>query len=271
MHQALNMLSSGAARGKRRRNRLVVGLAILGTGAFAGAAPAGRQPYQAPQASQAPVLDGRPDDACWARAEWRPLDQRWVGPPTTAADFAGRYKVVWTPQRLYVLAEITDDRVVDTHADPLEKWWDDDCLEIFVDPDHSGGGHQYNYNAWAYHVALDGHVVDMGRDQKGHLYDEHVQSRHRRQGQVTTWETAVALYADTYNERQPAANKPLTIKPGRPIGFALAYCDNDGSPERENFFGSEVVAGADKNRGWIDAGIFGTLLPVAAPAARPPR
>lgn len=258
-------LSFGAASGKRFRNRLVVGLVILGTGAFAGAAPAG-QPYKAPQATTAPVLDGRADDACWAKAEWRPLDQRWVGPATTADDFSGRYKVVWTPERLYVLAEITDDKLVDTHADPLDKWWDDDCLEIFVDPDHSKGEHQYNYNAWAYHVALDGHVVDMGPDQKGHLFDQHVQSRRTQRGKVTTWETSVALYADTYNDQNPAANKPLTIRAGQPIGFALAYCDNDNSPERENFFGSEVVAGEDKNRGWIDAGIFGTLLPMAPPA-----
>ncbi|GAB3823321.1 sugar-binding protein [Hymenobacter jeollabukensis] len=259
-------LSFGAARGKRMWNVLVVGLAILGTGAFVGAAPAG-QPYQAPQATTAPVLDGRATDACWARAEWRPLDQRWVGPPATAADFQGRYKVVWTPARLYVLAEITDDRLIDIHPDPLDKWWDDDCLEIFVDPDRSRGDHQYNYNAWAYHVALDGHVVDMGRDQKGHLFDAHVQSKHRQQGKVTTWETSVALYADTYDDQNPAANRPLTIRAGQPIGFALAYCDNDHSPERENFFGSEVVTGEDKNRGWIDAGIFGTLVPVAAPKA----
>jgi hypothetical protein len=44
------------------------------------------------------------------------------------------------------------------------------------------------------------------------------------------------------------------------MGFALAYCDNDTSKERENFIGSVAVAGEDKNRGWIDAGIFGTIV-----------
>ena len=43
------------------------------------------------------------------------------------------------------------------------------------------------------------------------------------------------------------------------MGFALAYCDNDNSKERENFIGSVYVDGEDKNRGWIDANIFGTL------------
>ena len=44
------------------------------------------------------------------------------------------------------------------------------------------------------------------------------------------------------------------------IGFAIAYCDNDTSENRENFFGSVVVDGNDKNRGWIDATIFGTII-----------
>lgn len=237
---------------------LAAGLSLL----IAAMPPARTAHFTAPLARTAPVVDGRSADACWAAAAWYPLNQRWLGPPVVPADFQGRYKVVWTSQRLYVLAEITDDKIVDTHP-TLEKWWDDDCLEIFVDPDHSGGGHQYNYNAWAYHVALDGHVVDMGTDQKGHLYDHHVESRHTQRGHVTTWETSVALYADSYDEAHPEQNKPLTIRAGQPIGFALAYCDNDGSPERENFFGSVPVAGVDKNRGWIDAGIFGTLVTVA--------
>ncbi|WP_400191406.1 sugar-binding protein [Hymenobacter sp. B81] len=257
----------GTARRQHEKDAGVVALGIWGTVVLAWAAPVGEPPprdYPAPQARVAPVLDGRGTDACWAAAPWRPLDQRWLGPPAAPTDFTGRYKVVWTPQRLYVLAEITDERLIDTHADPLVRWWDDDCLEIFVDPDGSGGEHQYNYNAWAYHVALDGHVVDMGRDRKGRLFDEHVRVRRRQRGTVTTWETAVALYADTYDDTRPQANRPLPIQPNQPIGFALAYCDNDGSPERENFFGSVPVAGPDKNRGWIDAGIFGRLRPVPA-------
>lgn len=247
----------------------LLAIALLGTGAYMLLRQPPRPEYKAPRAAQAPVIDGQATDACWAAAPWRPLDQRWVGAPTSPTDFSGRYKVVWTPERLYVLAEITDDVVQDTHPDPLVTWWDDDCLEIFVDPDQSGGDHQYNYNAWAYHVALNGHVVDMGTDQKGHLYDGHVQSRHTQRGNITTWETSVALYPDTYDEKNPTANHPQPIRANMPIGFALAYCDNDGSVERENFFGSVPVAGTDKNRGWIDASIFGMLLPVESAARKP--
>lgn len=39
----------------------------------------------------------------------------------------------------------------------------------------------------------------------------------------------------------------------------VPYCDNDGSDIREHFIGFEFSAGDHKDRGWIDAGLFGTL------------
>ena len=41
--------------------------------------------------------------------------------------------------------------------------------------------------------------------------------------------------------------------------FIVTYSDNDGSELRENFIGSEFAAGDHRDRGWIDAGLFGTL------------
>ncbi|WP_418888384.1 hypothetical protein [Maribacter arcticus] len=43
------------------------------------------------------------------------------------------------------------------------------------------------------------------------------------------------------------------------MGFALAYADNDKIAKRENFIESVFVPGEDKNQGWINANIFGTL------------
>jgi hypothetical protein len=45
------------------------------------------------------------------------------------------------------------------------------------------------------------------------------------------------------------------------MGFMLAYCDNDNSPEREHFMGSHEVEAinGDKNRGYIDADVFGEI------------
>lgn len=205
-----------------------------------------------------PVLDGSADDPAWQSAEWLPLDQNWIGAMPSAADFSGRYKILWDENNLYVLAEITDDTLVDTHPDGLVKYWDDDCLEVFLDEDASGGNHQFNYNAFAYHIALDGKVVDIRPDSAFAYFTEHCTTRRSQSGKKSTWEVAIQVY-DGNKYVDGGENIPKLLKSGKKMGFALAYCDNDHSAERENFMGSVRVAGEDKNRGWIDAGIFGEL------------
>ena len=59
------------------------------------------------------------------------MDELWLGSPYTSEDFQGRYKLTWTADALYLLAEIKDDILTDSYEDPLKAWWDDDCLEIF--------------------------------------------------------------------------------------------------------------------------------------------
>ncbi|MFN0033985.1 MAG: sugar-binding protein [Saprospiraceae bacterium] len=206
-----------------------------------------------------PRLDGKADDAAWQNAEWQRLDQVWLGPPPSPTDFSGRYMTCWDENNLYILAEITDDTLVDTHPDGLLKYWDDDCLEIFVDEDASGGNHQYSHNAFAYHIALDGKVVDIRPDSAFAYFNDHCTVRRSTVGQTTTWEVAVKIFDGNKYENEEGENIPKMLKAGKKMGFALAYCDNDHSAERENFVGSVRVEGEDKNRGWIDAGVFGTL------------
>ena len=205
-----------------------------------------------------PTIDGKLDEAVWASASWLPIDQLWLGNAFTPQDFSGRYKLAWNDDALYLLAEIIDDTLLDISKDPLQAWWDDDCLEIFIDEDNSGGGHQYNHNAFAYHIALDGNVVDMSTSKKGKLYNSHIESKRQTTGNTSVWEVKISLYDDTYIDN--SHNKPVQLKALKNIGFALAYCDNDASEHRENFIGSVTVEGNDKNRGWIDANIFGTLV-----------
>ena len=217
------------------------------------------QLFKVPNAKQAPIIDGLANETIWQQSNsWHSLDQRWLGEPYTADDFQGRYKLAWDKDALYLLVEIKDDILYDQYDDPLHLWWDDDCVEVFIDEDNSGGEHQYNHNAFAYHVALDGNVVDMSPKKTGKLYNQHVQSKHITSGNTTIWELKISIYDDSYQD--DGINTPVRLKAGKKIGFALAYCDNDASVERENFIGSIAVAGEDKNRGWIDANIFGTLL-----------
>ncbi len=202
-------------------------------------------------------IDGLVNEASWETVNWNPINQRWLGKEYSADDFSGRYKLLWDENFLYVLAEITDDKLIDTHPDGLVKYWDDDCLEIFIDSDNSKGIHQYTHNAFAYHIALDDKVTDIGTDSIPRYYD-HIISKRITKGNLSVWEAAIELYDDSYLDDQE--NTPLKLSANKKIGFAIAYCDNDASGERENFIGSTVVEGEDKNRGWIDAGVFEEIV-----------
>jgi hypothetical protein len=218
----------------------------------------GRSFYRAPFAGVAPVIDGIADDPAWGRASWRSIDVPWLGDGYSEEDFSGRFKVVWTESRIYLLVEIVDDVLRDTHRDPLVQYWDDDCLEIFIDEDHSGGDHQYNHNAFAYHLSLDNRAIDIGTDRQARDYSHHVESRWRQYGDRLVWEVAIDVYADDYVDVGDD-NRPVTLREGKILGLMVAYCDNDWSELREHFVGSETVPSGPKDRGWIDAGLFGAL------------
>jgi len=212
------------------------------------------------------VIDGVSEDA-WNNAIWREMPHLMDGVrPSSDNDFEGRYRLLWDDNYLYLQADIRDDVLIDTHPDPTQKYWDDDALEVFIDSDASGGNHQFNHTAFAYHIGLDNQAADYGPDQKAHLYTEHLTSRWQRQTSAPyniIWEVAIKLFPNSYQEH--GNNTPLVLDAHRVIGFMLAYCDNDGSEVREHFMGSHEIqpVNGDKNRGYIDADVFGkiTLLP----------
>ena len=219
----------------------------------------GRTEYHAPRALTKPIIDGKASEAEWAQAPWQEVDQLWLGPELSPSDFSGRYKVIWSPEALYVLFEFIDDVLYDGHRDPLVQYWDDDTLEIFIDEDFSGGDHQYNHNAFAYHLSLDNRAIDIGTDGQARDYSHHVVSTWKQTADNIVWEVEIKVYSDAYVDGSDA-NQPVTLTPGKVLGLMVAYCDNDGSELRENFIGSEAVHSGPKDRGWIDANLFGKLV-----------
>jgi hypothetical protein len=215
--------------------------------------------YIAKKALEEPVVDGMGKEKSWELVPWREIKYTWIGDDPSPQDFSGRYKILWTESRLYYLVEITDNILSDQHKDAFDKWWEDDCLELFIDEDKSGGNHQYTHNAFAYHITLDYDVVDMGPDNKPHLYNNDLETKRIQQGNIYTWEVGMKVFDKTYVDGKN--NIPVKLTSGKKLGFAVSYNDNDATGGRENFIGSiniEPVEG-DKNRGWIDAGVFGTL------------
>ncbi|WP_041737106.1 sugar-binding protein [Colwellia psychrerythraea] len=223
---------------------------------------------EALKSSEKMLIDGLADEASWQLAKWQPIDKLILGMQPSAEDFSGQFKIMWDEKQLYLLVEITDDILFDQHADPRHLYWDDDCLEIFLDEDASGGNHQFNFNAFAYHIALDNQAVDIGEKNAAGsdnfvLLNDHITSVWRRNESAPNkviWEVAVRVYDDSFTMaiKNPVA---VTLFEGKKLGFMLAYCDNDGSKEREHFIGSidiKAVNGS-KNLGYITADVFQKL------------
>ncbi|MEH6548809.1 MAG: sugar-binding protein [Pseudomonadales bacterium] len=234
--------------------------------------PTTGQAIEASKAQSSPIIDGAATESVWEDAPWHKMDKHMLGEFPEQSDFSGQFKVSWDERGLYILAEITDDVLFDQHADPLFKYWDDDCLEIFIDEDMSGGNHQFDFNAFAYHVALDNQAVDMGPNNPDGstqfiLLNDHVESvwkRSKEKPHKLIWEVAVSVYDDSfqYLANRASSSIPLILTENKKMGFMLAYCDNDGSKEREHFLGSQEIApvNGNKNLGYINASVFGPLL-----------
>lgn len=246
-------------------------LACMFASAFISTAVANdeRESFVALNTSNPITIDGKADETVWAQATWYPMDHDMIGNVPTPDDFSGRFKLAWDQGQLYLLAEIVDDVLFDQYPNPLNLYWDDDCLEIFIDEDKSGGNHQFNFNAFAYHIALDNQAVDIGEQTATNtepfiLLNDHIESRWTRDANdhtKITWEVAIKIFDDSFKVDDISA-KPVSLQANKEMGFMLAYCDNDGSKQREHFMGSTTIqaVNGDKNLGYIDASVFSTLI-----------
>ena len=208
------------------------------------------------------IVDGQDTEECWANAQWYAIDQVWM--PYNAimdyGDFEGYFKVSWDEEYLYVLVEVTDDSLSDDHVNPLTSWWDDDCLEIFIDEDRSMGDHERNCNAFAYHVSLYYDAVDLNDAGQGINYKDNLEvdmdtiDRH-----LYLWEFAIKNYNASFNPANPEASR-VYLEPDKLMGFAIAYCDNDETTARENFIGSMYMEASHNNDMYKNADYFGPMV-----------
>jgi len=221
--------------------------------------------YKAYRTETPPVIDGIANENCWKAASWALINQPFDGKTTIpdSTDFYGRYKIVWDASRIYVLMEITDDKLVDNRVNPSDNYWDDDCAEFFIDEDHTPQGHECGadaFNAFAYHVAAVtrdknnytngsilpfddpngiNHVVDLGSDcNTANVLnlDDHVKVKITKDGNKYTWELEFKIFDKNYNQNS-SSNSPVTLTANKIMGFAIAYCDDD-SGVRDNMIGT---------------------------------
>lgn len=169
---------------------------------------------------------------------------------------------------------ITDDKLVDKRVNPLDNYWNDDSVEIFIDENKSGGDHWHNTNAFAYHVNLAGQAVDytngdtvrqLSCDTNGQNCGTE-KTRHMRVWRADlaestgayrhVWLIRLSVFNDQY--RDDIVNTPVTLFAGKQMGFAVAYNDDD-SGNRDNMIGSVDTAIMRNNEGFKNASGFGVL------------
>ena len=220
--------------------------------------------YTAHRTATPPVIDGIGNEDCWKAANWALINQPFDGLSLPdSANFYGRYKVVWDASRVYVLMEITDDKLVDNRINPKDNYWEDDCTEFFIDEDHTNEGHECGvdaFNAFAYHIAAVtrdknnytngnilpfddpnaiNHVVDLGFDCNTNNVlnlDDHVKVKITKNGNKYTWELEFKIFDKSYNQNS-STNMPVILTANKVMGFAIAYCDDDDG-HRDHMIGT---------------------------------
>lgn len=215
--------------------------------------------FEAHQAKEPVQIDGCSKDAIWSSAQWYDMNYQWMGDDVDSADYQGRFKLAWDSLHLYILAEVADDIINPTLADGLDNYWKGDYVEVFIDEDKSGGNHQFNHQAFAYHVSTEGHAIDKNTLQETVFFDDHVEVKRSQEGNKHLWEMAIKLFDQQFDENA-TDNSPVKISKQKTIGFSIAYGDNDGNNSRENFMGSKKSHGNNNDEGYINSDVFGSVL-----------
>jgi len=89
---------------------------------------------QLPKASTAPTIDASADDV-WSSVSATALETTLDGSPSDS-DLSATWKALWDDTNLYYLVDVTDD----TLTNDSDATINDDAVELYLDPDNSGGG-----------------------------------------------------------------------------------------------------------------------------------
>ena len=204
-------------------------------------------------------IDGCSKDPIWSNVDWYGMNYLWMGSKVDSIDYHGRFKLAWDSQYLYILVEVIDEKLNPTLGNGLENYWKGDYVEVFIDEDKSGGNHQFNHQAFAYHVSTEGHAIDKSTLQETVFFDDHVEVKRSQEGNRYLWEMAIKLFDNQFDENT-TNNIPVKIIAQKSIGFSIAYGDNDGNNSRENFMGSKKTHGDNNDAGYINSDVFGSIL-----------
>jgi hypothetical protein len=210
----------------------VCSLALLALTMAAGEGylPAGRMAVALPAIAFAPRhyicqrrlgalrIDGRLDEAAWARAPWSEEFGDIVGPGKPAPRLRTRVKLLWDDRCLYIGAELDEPDVWATLRTRDAVIYQDNDFEVFIDPD---GDSQLYYEleinalntVWDLLLAKpyrDGGPAINGWDLQGLQSAVHVDGTLNRPGDRDRgWQVELALPWESLKECAPQGRTPL--------------------------------------------------------------
>jgi hypothetical protein len=187
------------------------------------------------KASRPPAIDGAAEDL-WSDAREYELRNVIYSQPSSEADFSGSFRAMWDADNLYLLVDVADDSLKNDSDD----YWQDDCVEVFIDADNSRSG-SYDETDYQYYFNWDRNRPTM---------DE------ARHGRTSNIEFTLVTTDRGYRAEIKFPWSTLGTEPsvGTRIGLDVHINDDDDGGERE----AKLIWYGKEDNAWEDPGVFGT-------------
>ena len=223
--------------------RLLAGL-VLGSAVAVGAGPMDTPPlrYACHYTATPIAVDGKLDDAAWAKAEWTTDFVDIEGDAKPKPRFRTRAKMLWDAKYLYIAAEMEEPNVHATLTKHDSVIFKDDDFEVFVKPlPKTLSYYEFEMNAlntsWDLFLPkpykMQGEP-DNSWDIQGLKTAVHVEGTLNQPGDVDRgWTVEIAYPLDAFESRQ---HVPTPV---------------DGTEWRINFSRVEWKAGQAREDNWV--------------------
>ena len=176
------------------------------------------QAIEVKKATIAPVIDGNPTDPAWKNLNWIGALNKWQG---ADSKLMMNYKLRWTPDALYVLVQLKNITLLPNLGNPLKQFKNEDHLSVYLDENNSGGAYSDSHNAFEYCVLPSNFAVTLDPGKQPLTANNAIRCALKKYGNTYYWELKVTAFDTSYQHNK--LNEPVYLKPGKLIGFALAF------------------------------------------------
>lgn len=101
------------------------------------------------------IVDGKPNETSWERADWSEYFQDIEGDKKPTPRYSTRFKMLWDEQFLYILAELEEPHVWAYYKKRDMIIYHENDFEVFIDPD----GDTHNY--FEFEINAQNTVMDL--------------------------------------------------------------------------------------------------------------